>query len=260
MKAGGAKGLPGEGGVGKNRLALQQSEPEIRALVSGECLLVQIVGNPISPATVLGSVTCRGRSWVSVAARGSRVAWHRLGWQGKLNKGTAGDLREAAPILQAGRSISEILAQIHEVSWKRKILRFLCHSPLPLWLSLSFIRGIEPLKRKNRTLLVSSSTRTPEKVWAVSVRWAGASVYCRAGAPRASRCSRASPQGCTRKLSVWAYINVFAELNLSQMPEEIPSFFPPVWSAPLLPTQLFKLKWKLTCSRQSKLDGAFWCK
>lgn len=69
---GGLKGL--QGGVGKNRLELQQSEPEIRILVSGERLLVQILSNPISAATVLGSVMCCGSSWVSVAARSSRVS------------------------------------------------------------------------------------------------------------------------------------------------------------------------------------------
>ena len=139
------------GGAGRNRLARQQSEPEIRDLVSGECLLVQILGNPISPATVLGSVTCRGRSWVSVAARSSRVSWHWLSWKEKLNKGTVEDLREAALILQARGSVSEILAQICEASWQRKILGFLCYSPLPLWLPLSFIRGVKPLKRKKKT-------------------------------------------------------------------------------------------------------------
>lgn len=94
------------GGVGKNHLALQQSQPQIRAPVSGERLLVQILRNPISPATALGSVTCRGKvlGFCSCSQLPCSLTLPQLEGK-KLNKGTVGDLGEAAPILQARGSI-----------------------------------------------------------------------------------------------------------------------------------------------------------
>lgn len=125
-----AKGLRKESGKELPATSTIRARDPCPAL--GRVLTCETLGNPISAALVLGSVTCRGRSGVSVAACSSRVSRYWLSWKEKLSKGTARDFREAAPILQAGGSISEILAQICEFSFTRKILGFLHYSPLPL--------------------------------------------------------------------------------------------------------------------------------
>lgn len=64
LRGGGAKEPPGTATI----------RAPVRVLVSGERLLVQMLGNPIPAAPALRSVTCRGRSWIPVAARTPRVS------------------------------------------------------------------------------------------------------------------------------------------------------------------------------------------